>query len=79
MRLRNQGFSAVYNPVAGGYRVVKDDNPLFTDEDLKKIGELMRALENECGHPVNVEGSVKDDQVFLLQCRPVAGRSGGEK
>ena len=54
----------------------KDDliptfNGLFQNTPfLKRIKQILDVLQNKMGTPVDIEFAVKDDDIYLLQCRP---------
>ena len=47
------------------------DERILTDEDLRKLGELGKQLEDRQGVPQDIEWAMIGSEVFLLQSRPV--------
>lgn len=43
----------------------------LSDEQLLDIAALARSLEQTMGWPVDIEAAYRDDQLYLLQCRPI--------
>lgn len=45
--------------------------PPLTDEQAARIAAMVRSLERTTGFPVDVECALRDDELWLLQCRPI--------
>jgi pyruvate,water dikinase len=45
--------------------------PALSELQAGEIARLARSLEQQMGWPVDVECAYQDEQLFLLQCRPV--------
>jgi len=63
-------------PVPGGTReletpVLLRDLPSVSDGMVTELAALARRLENDTGSPVDIECAVKDNDVYLLQSRPI--------
>jgi pyruvate,water dikinase len=43
----------------------------LTDEQLVKVATAGRCIEDGLGHPQDIEWSIKDDNLFILQTRPI--------
>lgn len=51
----------------------------LTADQVSQVIELGKALERHMGWPVDVEGAFHQDQLYLLQCRPITTLSQKEK
>lgn len=49
----------------------KQEVSSLTEEQIKHIAEKLSVLENELGTPQDIEFAVKNDEVYLLQTRPI--------
>ena len=47
------------------------DNPLMTDQEIKAVSELTMNIEQTFGFPVDIEWTYQNDQLFVLQARPI--------
>ncbi|PSL31298.1 PEP/pyruvate-binding domain-containing protein [Dyadobacter jiangsuensis] len=49
----------------------KQAGPALTNEQIYRLGQILESLEKELGHPQDIEFAVRNDQIFLLQTRPI--------
>ncbi len=45
--------------------------PSLNADQIKKVFELAKSLEQQMGWPVDIEGAFHQDELYLLQCRPI--------
>lgn len=45
--------------------------PALTNEQIYRLGQILESLEKELGQPQDIEFAVRNDQIFLLQTRPI--------
>lgn len=45
--------------------------PVLSDGQIRQLSELAVALEASYGHPQDIEFAIQNDQLSLLQCRPI--------
>ena len=45
--------------------------PALTNGQIHRIGEILDTLEKELGQPQDIEFAVRNDQIYLLQTRPI--------
>ncbi|SDF87435.1 pyruvate, water dikinase [Dyadobacter soli] len=45
--------------------------PALTHPQIHRLGEILDTLENALGQPQDIEFAVRNDQIFLLQTRPI--------
>ncbi len=45
--------------------------PVLVSQEVRKLGQLTRALEGAFGGPVDVEWAITGKTLYLLQCRPI--------
>jgi pyruvate,water dikinase len=62
--------------IPGGTREVPvpgmlSGEPALTDAQVVEMAELARVLEARMGWPVDIECAIRDDTLYLLQCRPI--------
>ncbi|MDJ1172382.1 PEP/pyruvate-binding domain-containing protein [Roseofilum sp. BLCC_M154] len=50
-----------------------EDNPLLNPETLKQITHLVRQVGAYFGRPQDIEWAIENNQVYLLQARPITG------
>ncbi len=63
-------------PMPGGTREVNVPQlmrrqPALTDAQASELARLCLTLETEMGWPVDIECAYRDEQLYLLQCRPI--------
>ena len=51
--------------------------PKLTVENLKRLAQQALLIEEHYNYPQDIEFAMKDDQIFLLQSRPVTNYSRG--
>ncbi len=49
----------------------KVDDPCLQQEDLQKINEICFSIEQSYGFPQDIEWTLKEGQLFILQSRPI--------
>lgn len=49
----------------------RQNDQVLTNGQIRRIGEILEKLENELGHPQDIEFAVKDSELYLLQTRPI--------
>ena len=47
------------------------DNPLMTDKEIDEVSELTTNVEQTLGFPVDIEWAYQNDELFVLQARPI--------
>ena len=68
-------------PMLGGTREVNVPQmmrrqPALTEAQASELARLCVTLEVEMGWPVDIECAFRDDQLYLLQCRPITTVAG---
>ena len=63
-------------PVEGGTREVDvpahlQERHSLDDDKLVELARLALALEEQAGHPVDIESAFHADRLYLLQSRPI--------
>ena len=48
-------------------------------KNVKKLAEIISVLENSAGYPIDVEFAIKDDEIYILQMRPITTLDNKEK
>ncbi len=48
--------------------------PSLTDEQVRRVASMGRAVEEHLGAPRDIEWALRRDRLFLLQARPITGR-----
>lgn len=51
--------------------VIQSEEPVLTQQDIRKLVILGEALEDHYGQPQDVEWAIRDGSLYLLQTRPV--------
>ncbi|MGG7665703.1 PEP/pyruvate-binding domain-containing protein [Dyadobacter sp. BHUBP1] len=49
----------------------KQAGPALTHEQIHRLGQILDSLEKALGHPQDIEFAVRNDQIYLLQTRPI--------
>lgn len=45
--------------------------PALTPEQIRRLGQILDSLGKALGHPQDIEFAVRNDQIYLLQTRPI--------
>ncbi|MBR3627931.1 MAG: hypothetical protein IKN42_03680 [Elusimicrobia bacterium] len=48
-------------------------------QNVKKLAEIISLLENSVGYPIDVEFAIKDNEIYILQMRPITTLDNKEK
>lgn len=56
--------------------LVEQGRPALNDEQVQQVAALARAVERALGRPQDIEWAIEDDQLFLLQARPITSLAG---
>ena len=70
----NKQFKKVTNPNGGLDQVAVGKNSkarALNTEQVKRIGEIVKILENYTNYPIDVEFSIEGNQLYILQMRPI--------
>ncbi len=55
----------------------KSNSKVLTNDEIKKVAEMALDLEKHYGKPQDVEFAIENNEIFIVQTRPITKRGGG--